>query len=168
MKKYLNERSMCLHSQSGFTPKEWFTLYTKFQNIEPRLVQIYNFNKKELSFEKEDIDGFVLSDTDEVKKLERWKRRKIQSEVISIWGTIQTFSVDDKHGTGTATFIHKDYCTNNLMYDTNKKQVRLIDPDAFHKESPGEFPPIWHGLFIETLYNTSQWEKYDHRLWDQP
>ena len=46
MKKYLNERSMCLHSQSGFTPKEWFTLYTKFQNIEPRLVQIYNFNKK--------------------------------------------------------------------------------------------------------------------------
>ena len=58
--------------------------------------------------------------------------------------------------------------SHKLMYDTNKKQVRLIDPDAFHKESPGEFPPIWHGLFIDTLYNTSQWEKYDHRLWDQP
>ena len=95
MKKHLNERSMCIHNKDLTTPYEWFKLYTKFQKIEPWLVQIYNFNKKELCFEMEDINGFVLTDVNKIKKLERWKRRKIQAEIISLWGTLQTFSVDD-------------------------------------------------------------------------
>ena len=153
MKKHLNERSMCIHNKDLTTPHEWFKLYTKFQKIEPRLVQIYNFNKKELCFEMEDINGFVLTDVNKIKKLERWKRRKIQAEIISLWGTLQTFSVDDIY-----TFIHKDFCMNNLMYDTDKKQVRLIDPDSFHKEAPRLFNTTWHGIFIDTLINTVQWE----------
>ena len=154
MKKYLNEKSMCIHNKKWTTPKEWFKLYTKFQNIEPRLVRISNFNKKELSFEMEDINGFVLSENDKIRELSIIERRKIRSEVINIWGTLQTFSVDDSF-----TFIHKGFCINNLIYDIDKKQVRLIDPDSFHKEAPGQFKPIWHGPFVDTLYNTMQWER---------
>ena len=111
MKKYLNERSMCIHNKKWTTPKEWFKLYTKFQNLEPRLVRISNFNKKELSFEMEDINGFVLSENDKIKELSIIERRKIRSEVIKIWGTLQTFSVDDSF-----TFIHKDFCINNFIF----------------------------------------------------
>jgi len=154
MKKYLNERSMCIHNRQYMSPQEWFTLYTKFQKIEPRLVQISNFNDKELSFEMEKVQGFGLSDFDQIKKLSINERRNVMSEVICLWGKLQSFTIDEIY-----TFVHKDFCVNNLMYDTNKKQVKLIDPDAFQKEAPRQFAPIFHGPFIDTLYNMKQWER---------
>ena len=153
MKKYLNERSMCIHNKHT-SPQEWFTLYTKFQKIEPRLAKISNFNEQELSFEIEKVNGFGLYDFDQIKKLSIKERRNIMSDVICLWGKLQSFTVDE-----TYIFLHKDFCVNNLMYDTNKKQVKLIDPDAFQKEAPRQFTPIFHGPFIDTLYNIKQWER---------
>ena len=152
MKKYLNERSMCIHNNTT-SPRKWFDNYTGFQRNYPQLVHISKFNEKELSYEMEEIKGFALSDTPELKKLSIRERRNITSAVIVLWGKIHNFTISDK-----STFIHKDFCINNLMYDIENRQVRLIDPDAFEIECP-RFDNIYYGPFIDTLYNMRQWEK---------
>jgi len=154
MKKYLNERSMCIHNNEYMSPRKWFDNYVGFQRIYPQLVHISKFDEIELSFEMEKIEGFVLSDLDTLKTLSIRERRNIASSVIILWGKIYNFTISDKF-----TFIHKDFCVNNLMYDTKNRQVRLIDPDSFNIVSPSLDHAVFFGPFIDTIYNMKQWEK---------
>ena len=144
MKKYLTERSMCIRNSEWTTPEKWFELYKQFQKQEEWLVDISRFNQKELSFHMEEIKGFQLSNNDEMEKFSIIERRHIMKEVISIWGKIQTFSVDDGN-----IFYHTDFCIHNLMYDIEKKIVRLIDPDSFQILWARKYPAIYHGPFID-------------------
>ena len=102
----------------------------------------------------EKIEGFDLRETHLIKRMTKQERRHLMYEVISLWGLIQTFTIDDQR-----TFIHRDFCISNLMYEPATQCVRLIDPDAFDIQTPSEDAPTYLGNFVDTLYNMKRWEK---------
>ena len=154
MKKYLNDKSYCVKYRQNMSPSTWFNTYKKFQDIESSLVKIHTFEEKELSFEMESIKSFCLTETHLLKSISKTELRQIISKVISLWGRLQTFTVDDEN-----IFIHRDFCICNLMYETDTKQIKLIDPDAFNIQNPSVDSPIYHGPFIDTLYIMKLWER---------
>ena len=153
MKKYLDYRSECMKDKSV---KTWIKLYKHFQNIEQSLVRIQSFDQDELCFEMEDIQGFCLNDNERIAQLTRKQKRDIISQVICLWGKMQTWTVPTDMN---YIFMHRDFCINNLMYDEFNSIVKLVDPDSFAITPPALDNPIYHGPFIDTLYIMRLWER---------
>jgi serine/threonine protein kinase len=149
--KQMTEHSRCLQMDS-VSLHQWFDFYQMFQEKEPRLVKIVNFDG-DRTIEIEKIEGFDLRDTRLIKRMTKEERRHLTYEVISLWGIIQTFTIDDHK-----TFLHRDFCISNLMYEPSTRRVRLIDPDSFTVLNPSEDNPTHLGNFIDTLYNMKRWE----------
>jgi serine/threonine protein kinase len=151
--KQITDHSRCLRMNNDVSLSKWFDLYQMFQSKQPRLVKIINFDG-DRTIEMEKIEGFDLRETHLIKRMTKQERRHLMYEVISLWGLIQTFTIDDQR-----TFIHRDFCISNLMYEPSTKCVRLIDPDAFDIQTPSEDAPTYLGNFVDTLYNMKRWEK---------
>ena len=151
--KYFNDRSYCYRGPD-FTVSDWLEIYQKYQSENPELVEIIKVDEENGSYIMEEINGFPLSDYSSLRDLQKVEIRRTVSHVIGLWGRMQNWYPD-----GRRLFIHKDYNLNNIMYDFDRKHIRLIDPDAFCLESPKHFTPNWHGFFIDTLYNMREWEK---------
>ena len=149
--KQMTEHSRCLRMDK-VSLHQWFDFYQMFQEKEPRLVKIVNFDG-DRTIEMEKIEGFDLRDTRLIKRMTKEERRYLMSDIISLWGVIQTFSIDSKR-----VFTHRDFCTSNLMYEPSTFSVKLVDPDSFAVLDPSEDNPTYLGNFIDTLYNMKRWE----------
>lgn len=151
--KHINDNSRCLRMENNVSLPRWVNIYQGFQRKHPQLVKIINFDR-DRTIEMEKIEGFDLRETHLIKKLSIEERRHLTYEVISLWGIMQTFTIDDHK-----TFLHRDFCISNLMYEPSTKRVRLIDPDSFEVVSPSEVSPTYFGNFVDTLYNMRRWEQ---------
>jgi hypothetical protein len=151
--KDFTDQSFCWRGLDDFNVRRWESLYKKYQSENPELVEIFSVDHENGFFTMEDINGFVLSDTLRVRDLEISEKRKITTDVIVLWGKMQSWSVD-----GQKVFVHRDYCINNIMYDVDRKHIKLIDPDSFCYDYPHMMTPRWHGTFIDTIYNMRNWE----------
>ena len=149
--KPLSMRSMVVHNDQSI--HEWLNYYLKFQDQEQGLVKIIDFDHSNSQMKMEKVRGINLADTEAVATLPREVRRDIGSQIITLYGRMQKWTVNTHE-----IFFHKDFNTSNIMYNPKTKLIKLIDPDSFQILQPYKINSVYHGAFIDTLYAIKQWE----------
>ncbi len=106
--------------------EKWWSVYREYQNFEHRTVQVLDVNFKKKYFVMESIKGINLEH--EMIKLDFEDTKKVLTQTLEIFSNKFSFACEAMHD--TEIFFHKDFRTENLMFDENKN-VRLVDPDSF-------------------------------------
>jgi len=115
--KYYNDRY-------GF--EKWWNIYREYQEFEPRTVQVLEVNFKRKYFVMESIKGINLEH--EMIKLDFEDTKKVLIQTLDLFSNQFNFKCNSMYE--TEVFYHKDFRTENLMFDENNT-VRLVDPDSF-------------------------------------
>lgn len=127
--------------------KKWWEVYKDYQKYESRTVQVLEVNFTKNYFVMENIKGINLEH--EMIKLDFAESKEVLLQTMDIFNNF--FKFQCKHLHNTEVFFHRDYRTENLIFDENKK-VRLIDPNSF-----GNVPLdrmnnlLFFGRYMDTL-----------------
>ena len=106
-------RSMVVHNDQSI--HEWLNYYLKFQDQEQGLVKIIDFDRSNSQMKMEKVRGINLADTEAVATLPREVRRDIGSQIITLYGRMQKWTINTHE-----IFFHKDFNTSNIMYNPKK------------------------------------------------
>ncbi len=147
MKEYHKKLNLKYASRTVYAP-QWLDTYKEYYDYDTRVVKIFRLESEKIIMEN--IDGFILSNEEEMKKLDLKKLRYIINEVFDIW--VNQWKFTTKYLEDDQLWIHNDFNIDNLMYADGR--VRLIDPDSFVKKTISKgilcSGNLRYGKFFET------------------
>ena len=147
MKEYHKKLNLKYASRTVYAP-QWLDTYKEYYDYDTRVVKIFKLESEKIIMEN--IDGFILSNEEEMKKLDLKKLRYIINEVFDIW--VNQWKFTTKYLEDDQLWIHNDFKIDNLMYADGR--VRLIDPDSFVKKTISKgilcSGNLRYGKFFET------------------
>ena len=147
MKEYHKKLNLKYASRTVYAP-QWLDTYKEYYDYDTRVVKIFRLESEKIIMEN--IDGFILSNEEEMKKLDLKKLRYIINEVFDIW--VNQWKFTTKYLEDDQLWIHNDFKIDNLMYADGR--VRLIDPDSFVKKTISKgilcSGNLRYGKFFET------------------
>ena len=147
MKEYHKKLNLKYASRTVYAP-QWLDTYKEYYDYDTRVVKIFKLESEKIIMEN--IDGFILSNEEEMKKLDLKKLRYIINEVFDIW--VNQWKFTTKYLEDDQLWIHNDSKIDNLMYADGR--VRLIDPDSFVKKTISKgilcSGNLRYGKFFET------------------
>jgi len=127
--------------------EKWWSVYQDYQNYEPRAVQILDVNFKKRYYLMESIHGVNLEH--EMIALGFNDSKKILIDTMDIFNNFFKFKSKNLHE--TEIFFHKDFRTENLIFDKNNT-VRLVDPDSFSNVPLDRMNNLlFFGRYMDTL-----------------
>tara|TARA_B100000212_G_scaffold287830_1_gene228729 strand:+ start:480 stop:959 length:480 start_codon:yes stop_codon:yes gene_type:complete len=147
MKEYHKKLNLKYANRTVYAP-QWLDTYKEYYDYDTRVVKIFRLESEKIIMEN--IDGFILSNEEEMKKLDLKKLRYIINEVFDIW--VNQWKFTTKYLEDDQLWIHNDFNIDNLMYADGR--VRLIDPDSFVKKTISKgilcSGNLRYGKFFET------------------
>jgi len=135
------------HGRYGL--EKWWNIYREYQEFEPRAVKVLEVNLKRNYFVMESIKGINLEH--EMIQLNFEDTRKVLVQTLDIFSNQFNFKCDCLYE--TEVFYHKDFRTENLMFDENNT-VRIVDPDSFSAVPLDRMNNLlFFGRYMDTLYS---------------
>lgn len=147
MKEYHKKLNLKYASKTVHAP-QWLDTYKEYYDYDTRVVKVLKLESDKIIMEN--LNGIILSNEQEMKKIDLKTLRYITNEVFDIW--VNQWKYTTTHLKDDQIWIHNDFTIDNLMYVDGR--VRLIDPDSFVKKTISKgilySGNLRYGKFFET------------------